>query len=153
MMPVMRAIGILLFALGAGCTVEQPASPGTVTQTISPMVDPSRAGSNRDGAVAPEPPLDVSALKTRLRDTHALGAFTRLALENQADDLLQQFRAHYQSGQKTHDAPLRQTYNMLVLKVLCLVQDGDPPLARSISGAREAIWDLLADPVKFSSVT
>jgi hypothetical protein len=42
---------------------------------------------------------------------------------------------------------------MLVLKVLSLVQDGDPSLARTISGSREAIWAILADPEKFNSVT
>ena len=40
---------------------------------------------------------------------------------------------------------------MLVLKVLALVQDSDPPLARTISGSREAIWGILADPEKFKS--
>ena len=79
--------------------------------------------------------------------------FTKLALKNQVDDLLQQFRAHYQSGQKTSVASLRQPYNMLVLKVLALIQDSDPSLARTISGSREAIWGILADPEKFSSAT
>lgn len=100
-----------------------------------------------------EPPLDVAALKARLRDTHAIGVFTKLALKNQMDDLLKQFRAHYQSGQKNNVASLRQPYDMLVLKVLALVQDGDPSLARTISGSREVIWGILSDPEKFNSVT
>jgi hypothetical protein len=100
-----------------------------------------------------EPPLDVAALKTRLRDTHAIGLFTKLALKNQVDDLMQQFRAHHQSGNKTGVASLRQPYDMLVLKVLAVVQDGDPSLARTIAGSREAIWGILADKEKFNSVT
>ena len=100
-----------------------------------------------------EPPLDVAALKVRLRDTKAIGVFTKLALKNQMDDLLKQFRVHYQSGQKSSVTSLRQPYDMLVLKVLALVQDGDPPLARTISGSREAIWGILADPEKFNSIT
>jgi hypothetical protein len=99
-----------------------------------------------------EPPLDVAALKSRLRETHAIGVFTKLALKNQVDDLLEQFRAHHQSGQKASVASLRQPYNMLVLKVLALVQDSDPSLARTISGSREAIWAILADREKFNSV-
>lgn len=101
----------------------------------------------------PDPPLDVAGLTARLRDTPAIGLFSKLALKNQMDDLIKQFRAHYQSGQKTSVAPLRQPYDMLVLKVLALVQDKDPALARSISGSREAIWGILADPKKFNSVT
>jgi hypothetical protein len=98
-----------------------------------------------------EPALDVAALKTRLRDTSAIGLFTKLALKNQVDDLMQQFRAHYLSTPNTSVAALRQPYDMLVLKVLALIQDSDPSLAKSISGSREAIWGILADPVKFSA--
>lgn len=101
----------------------------------------------------PEPPLDVAALKARLRDTNAIGVFTKIALKNQMDDLLKQFRAHYQSGQKTSVTSLRQPYDMLVLKVLSVVQDGDPTLARTIAGSREAIWNILADAEKFNSLT
>ena len=97
------------------------------------------------------PALDVAALKTRLRDTSAIGVFTKLALKNQVDDLMQQFRAHYLSTPNTSVAALRQPYDMLVLKVLALIQDSDPSLAKSISGSREAIWGILADPVKFSA--
>lgn len=100
-----------------------------------------------------EPPLDVAALKTRLRDTSAIGVFTKLALRNQMDELLQRFRSHYLGGQKTGVAHLRQPYDLLVLKVLAVVQDGDPSLARTISGSREAIWIILADPEQFKSVS
>jgi hypothetical protein len=91
----------------------------------------------------------VAGLTTRLRDTDAIGVFTKLALKNQVDDLLEQFRSYHDDGQKTGVASLRQPYNMLVLKVLSLVQDKDPSLARTISGSREAIWGILVDPRKF----
>lgn len=104
-------------------------------------------------AGTPEPPLDVAALKTRLRDTRAIGVFTKLALRNQMDDLLQLFRSHYLGGQKSGVAHLRQPYDLLVLKVLAVIQDGDPSLARTISGSREAIWIILADPEQFKTVS
>lgn len=100
-----------------------------------------------------EPPLDVAALKTRLRDTSAIGVFTKLALSNQMDDLVHQFRLHHLGSHQTSVAQLRQLYDLLVLKVLALLQDGDPPLARTIAKSREAIWTLLADPEQFKSVT
>jgi hypothetical protein len=40
---------------------------------------------------------------------------------------------------------------MLVLKVLAVVQDGDPPLARALAGSWEAIWGILAGPEAFRS--
>lgn len=100
-----------------------------------------------------EPPLDVAALKTRLRDTSAIGVFTKLALSNQMDDLVQQFRLHHLGGHQTSVAKLRQLYDLLLLKVLVLLQDGDPPLASTIARSREAIWILLADPEQYKSVT
>jgi len=104
-------------------------------------------------AAAQPAQLDVTSLIARLRETDAIGVMTKLALKNQVDDLLKKFRLHYQGAQKTSVAELRQAYNMLVLKVLSLVQDKDPALARSISGSREAIWGMLADRDKFNSIT
>jgi len=201
MMPAVRIVGILSFALAVGCAGVKEAPPSVMAQSAPLIIDPLPVERNDDGAVAAppptppaksrstakaapppvkvpakasapppaveqprkhedpppvakklEPPLDVSALKARLRDTNAIGVFTKLALKNQVDDLLQQFRAHYQSGQKTSVASLRQPYDMLVLKVLALLQDSDPSLARTISGSREAIWGILADPDKFNAV-
>jgi hypothetical protein len=130
-----------------------PAKAPARVSASPPAVEQAR--KSEDPAVVAkqlEPPLDVAALKARLRDTNAIGIFTKLALKNQVDDLLQRFRAHYGSGQKTSVASLRQPYDMLVLKVLALLQDSDPSLARAISGSREAIWGILADPDKFNAV-
>jgi hypothetical protein len=98
------------------------------------------------------PPLDLKSLEKRLKETNAIGVFTKLALKNQVDDLLDQFRAFYQGRLKSTLAELRQAYDRLLLKVLALLQDADPPLAQAILASREAIWDILADPVKFSTV-
>jgi len=205
MVPAVRTIGIVFFALAAGCAGVKEAPPSALAQTGLLIVDPSLVGPNQDGAVGiepvtgapmsppvesqgaakaapppakapakvsafpvaieqprkkedppavtrnPEPPLDVAGLTTRLRDTNAIGVFTKLALKNQVDDLMKQFRTHHQSGQPSV-ASLRQPYDMLVLKVLSVVQDKDPALARAISGSREAIWGILADPEKFNKV-
>ena len=47
-------------------------------------------------------------------------------------------------------AELRRNYDMLLLKVLSLLQDSDPPLARDIVKSRAAIWSILEDPRKFT---
>ncbi len=98
------------------------------------------------------PPLDLKSLETRLKETKAIGVFTKLALKNQVDDLLSQFRAYYQGQRKTSLGELRRPYDMLLLKVLSLLQDTDPPLAGAIVASREAIWSILADPAKFSAI-
>jgi hypothetical protein len=95
-------------------------------------------------------PLDLASLEKRLRETRAIGVMTKLSLKNQVDDLLDKFRAHYRKQSNTTLAELRRPYDMLLLKVLSLLQDSDPTLARDIVASREAIWGILADPEKFT---
>jgi hypothetical protein len=91
-------------------------------------------------------------LEQRLRETRAIGVFTKLSLKNQVDDLLNAFRDLYRGPTKRPSAELRQRYDLLLLKVLTLLQDGDPPLAAAIASSREAIWSILADPDKFAKI-
>ena len=95
-------------------------------------------------------PLDLTSLETRLRETEAIGVMTKIALKNQVDDLLNQFRAFYAGKLKTTLAELRRPYDLLVLKVLSLLQDSDPSLAAAIAASREAIWVILSDRMKFA---
>ena len=96
------------------------------------------------------PPLNLASLEARLRETRAIGVLTKLSLKNQVDDLLDKFRAYYRRQAITTLAELRRPYDMLLLKVLSLLQDSDPPLARDIVASREAIWGILANPEKFN---
>jgi hypothetical protein len=127
--------------------------PAKASAAPAVIAQPRKNADPLPAARTPEPPLDVAALKARLRDTDAIGVFTKLALGNQVDDLLKQFRQHHQGGNKAGVAALREPYNILVLKVLALVQDSDPALARTLLASREAIWGILSDPEKFNSVT
>jgi hypothetical protein len=101
---------------------------------------------------APKPALDLATLEKRLKDTGAIGVFTKLTLKNQVDDLLGKFRAYYKGELKTNLAQLRQPYDLLILKVLSLLQEGDPVLARAVADSREAIWGILSDPEKFRNL-
>ncbi len=158
MMPAARTAGICCLALAASGALLAPP-PGAMAQaSVAPARAAAAAGQPRTPETPPPaaknpPPLDVDALKERLRDTKAIGFFTKLELQNQMNDLLQRFREHYQSGRKTGVAALRQPFDMLVLKVLALIQDGDPPLARTILESRDAIWNMLADPEKFKTIS
>ena len=119
-----------------------PSLARPATKAVAPLAVPARSA----------PPLDLKSLEARLKATPGIGLFTKLALKNQIDDLLAQFRAHY-SGQRTSTlAELRQAYDRLLLKVLALLQDSDPPLARAIASSRESIWDILSNPARFAAV-
>jgi hypothetical protein len=97
-------------------------------------------------------PLDLKSLEDRLKATSGIGVFTKLTLKNQVDDLLDQFRAHYSGQGKATLAQLRLSYDRLLLKVLALLQDADPPLALAIASSRESIWDILSTPAKFAAI-
>jgi hypothetical protein len=94
----------------------------------------------------------MASLEQRLKDTKAIGIFTKLSLKNQVDDLLGRFRDFYAKKGTATLAQLRQRYDLLLLKVLSVLQDGDPALAAAISASRETIWAILADPRKFATL-
>ena len=129
----------------AKTTLKIPASPSTPEQ---PRKKESAAASVKQEAL---PPLDLASLEQRLRDTKAIGVFTKLSLKNQVEDLLTQFRAFHQ-GRAGVLTELRERYNLLLLEVLSLLQGSDPALAQAIVASREAIWGLLADPAKFATL-
>jgi hypothetical protein len=181
-MHAMHLIGLLFLLLITGCTgvertppqtgaapavavepskigsteqgVAKAESPDAKTSAKVPVEQPGKKPSATlsSGKKETSPPLDLTALETRLKETKAIGVFTKITLKNQVDDLLDQFRAYYQGRAKTSLAELRQPYDRLLLKVLSLLQDGDPELAREIVTSREAIWSILADPAKFATL-
>jgi hypothetical protein len=140
-----------------------PARPGNGNPKPSTQRNSSGAPAAAAGAGAgssntnrtsapPTPTLDLASLEARLKDTRAIGLFTKLSLKNQVDDLLGQLRAFHAKRTTTSLGELRQRYDLLLLKVLSLLQDGDPSLATAISSSRDAIWGILADPQKFAKL-
>ena len=96
--------------------------------------------------------LDIKQLTARLRATKAIGFFTKLALKNEIDDLLDRFRQfHGRTGEATL-AVLREQFNLLFIKVISLLQDDDQELSRILAGAREILWNKLADPAAFAQL-
>jgi hypothetical protein len=124
-----------------------PASPSTAEQARNKESTAPGPGKQETPA-----PLDLASLEQRLRDTKAIGVFTKISLKNQVDDLLTQFRAFHEGRAGAALTELRDRYNLLLLKVLSLLQGSDPVLAQAIASSREAIWGLLADPVKFATL-
>jgi hypothetical protein len=101
--------------------------------------------------VAP-PTLDLTSLTERLRGTKAIGIFTKITLKNQVDDLLGHFREHYRGKPTPTMAELRRSFDLLMMKVLSLLQNDDQTLASAVVSSREAIWGLLSDPDKFAAL-
>jgi hypothetical protein len=116
----------------AGATATVPTSPPT----------PS----------TPKPQLDFKAMEQRLRDTSAIGVFTKLSIKNQVDDLLKAFGGYHAGRTPPTLDDLHQRYDGLLLKVVSLVQNDDPTLASSISASRSAIWERLSNRESFQAL-
>jgi len=128
-----------------------PAAPPKATAPVAPAksaIPPSAPPV----AAAPKPaPLDLTTLEQRLRGTGAIGTLTKLSLKNQVDDLIGRFKS-FHSGQRPPTlAELRPAFELLLMKVLSLLQDGDKALANDINASREALWGVLTDRDKLST--
>ena len=158
-------------SITAGCVgiapiPEAAQPPGVSTQAAAPQPAPAAptvtAGAPKPAAtpVVPGPTspavaprtLDLNALEAQLRATKAIGRFTKISLKNQVDDLMAQFRDHYKGKTMRTMTELRRSYDLLIMKVLSLLQDDDQMLASAIVSSREAIWGLLSDQNKFANL-
>jgi hypothetical protein len=128
----------------AATTKATPSASTVPASTVPPATVPPAAPKS--------PPLDLESLKSQLKATKAIGVMTKLTLKNQVDDLLDRFRGFYAGRGKDTMPELRQAYDLLLLKVLSLLQDRDQMLASKIVSSREAIWGLLADRQKFAAL-
>jgi hypothetical protein len=147
-------------------TTKPPSSTGKAQATTS-KAKPALATPQKHAAAAPPkqtaapappkqaapaPTLDLAALEARLKQTKAIGLMTKLSLKNKVDDLLDQFRKHHSGKPMPTVAELRRSYDLLMMKVLSLLQDHDQKLASDILSSRERIWGLLADPKSFAAL-
>ncbi len=139
--------------------VSPPVSPPVATAAAPPVATTAAPRvMNMPPPASPvvkpagPPPLDLKSLELRLKETKAIGVFSKLALKNQIDDLLERFRAFYQGRDKTSLVELRRSFDMLVMKTLALLQDADAALASALASSRESIWAVLSDRTKFATV-
>jgi hypothetical protein len=137
---------------------KKPATPPPL-KSAPPATPAGEAGGKTAASVAKTPgpapapaPLDLKELKQELKDTKAIGIFSKITLKNQMDDLLGRLRKYHQGQTNPPLTDLRRSYELLVMKVQSLVQDDDKKLASDIAASREAIWALLADPKKFATL-
>ena len=149
-------IAVLLPLLLAACAHVEPESPvsGPPPPDATPAALPpaSHAAPPLAKTPAAAPALDLKTLETRLRETKAIGVFTKLSLKNLVDDLLDKFHDYYDGKANLTMEDLRRSYDLLMMKVLSLLQNEDQKLASAIVSSREAIWRLLADEKKFATL-
>jgi len=112
----------------------------------------SKAAKAEDGdaeaeAVKPEEQItvDIEALKTRLKETDAIGVFTKLAIRSDILDLVDEInRYRKQAKLESKINELRASFDGLLLKMVALLE-GDPILSRDLYVSRESIWKSLLE--------
>jgi hypothetical protein len=130
--------------------LASPTAPPPAQRATASAKPPPPAAAP---AQAARPALDLKSLEQRLKETSAIGVLTKLSLKNQVDDLVERFRTFHGGQRPPTLAQLRPAFELLLMKVLSLLQDKDGALAADIHASREAIWGVLADREKFSRLT
>jgi len=140
----------------APATAPAPAAKAAPPPKATP---PKASGPAPAKASAPAPakapavaaaPLDLRTLEQRLKDTAAIGVLTKLSLKNQVDDLVARFKTYHAGARPPTLTELKPSFDLLLMKVLSLLQDKDSALARDINASRDAIWGVLTDKQKLA---
>jgi hypothetical protein len=142
---IILTVASIWVTLAAATTLA--AGNGALPPTEETEKKPAEAEAPADTSAGH---YDIKALVARLRDTKAIGFFTKLALKNQIDDLMDQFRRFHAREENTPLEKLRDHFNLLFMKVIALLQDKDPGLGQEIAKGREFLWGKLADPGEFA---
>jgi hypothetical protein len=127
-----------------------PAKPAAPPKSAPAPKSPAKQPPATPPPVATAPPLDLKGLEQRLKESDAIGVMTKLSLKNQVDDLVAQFRTYHQGHRPPTLPELRRPFELLLMKVLSLLQDKDAALARDINASRDAIWRVLSDRDKLA---
>lgn len=141
-----------LGGLALALTLSWPVnSMGTASATLM-LGTPARANETESGKERASLQLDLVELEQRLRATKAVGVLTKLQIKNQTTKLLDELRGYHNDKSSATAEQLHERYNLLVNKILTLVQDKDPELAHDLVTARENLWNMLADPIQFAKL-
>ena len=96
--------------------------------------------------------FDLDALVDRVSHSKALGFFTKLSLKQDVDQLLSSFRAHHDGSENDSIEQLRERYDVMVQKLVILLQEKDQELVQTIHDGRENLWAMLSDEEKFAGM-
>ena len=97
--------------------------------------------------------LDVTTLRTRLRETSAIGLVTKLTLKQDIERLIHGLADYHAGRAVTPLATLHQMYSALVSRTVGLLEHGETDLAHELTVSSERLWNELSDPDRFAALT
>ncbi|MGH8615094.1 MAG: hypothetical protein ACREYF_24495 [Gammaproteobacteria bacterium] len=126
---------------------QEKAEEKKPAPTPAPTAAPA-APAAKEPVAAPAPNakrFDLDMLTERLKQTSAIGVFTKLAINADATDLIDAVKKYRKLAiLQAKLAEIRSRFDGLVMKILALLED-DLQLARDIYVAREQIWSSLLE--------
>jgi len=96
--------------------------------------------------------FDLDALIDRVSHSKSLGFLTKLSLKQDIDRFLKSIREHHDGTGDSSLEQLREQYDVMIHKLVVLLQDKDKELVKSIDNSRDTLWAILTDEKKFTSL-
>ena len=97
--------------------------------------------------------FNLEALVDRISHSKALGFLTKLSLKLDIDGFLKMIREYHDKGGGEYSLEqLHERYDVMVHKLVVLLQDKDEELVKSIDDGRDKLWAMLADAKKFAGM-
>jgi hypothetical protein len=96
--------------------------------------------------------FDLDTLVNRVSSSKFLGLFTKISLKQDIDRLLGSIRDFHDGRGEDSLEQARERYDVMVHKLIILLQDKDKELAKSIGDSREKLWAILSDKKKFMNI-
>lgn len=96
--------------------------------------------------------FDLDTLVDRVSHSKHLGFLTKISLKQDVDSLLEGIRKYHNGTGEGSLDQARERYDVLVHKLIVLLQDKDEMLARNIEDGREKMWAILSDEKKFAGI-
>ncbi len=89
--------------------------------------------------------VNYKELEERLKNTDAIGFFTKLAIRNDIVDLVNKIKQYRKKSMlKAKMKEIRARFDGLLLKIIALLEE-DPDLSRDLYVGRESIWESLLE--------
>jgi len=117
-------------------SVDTSVPTGKIDNTKAVQKEPSQAKISH---------VSYKELKERLKNTDAIGFFTKLAIRNDIVDLMDEIKQYRKKSMlKAKMKEIRASFDGLLLKIIALLEE-DPNLSRDLYVGRESIWESLLE--------
>ncbi|WP_231368582.1 hypothetical protein [Mariprofundus ferrooxydans] len=133
------SVAWLLLAATVAVAGEQAGQSEVATAAVQQLAKVHQAQSQADTVA------NVQVLEDRLKNTRAIGIFTKLAIRNDIMDLVDEIRAYRKQARlQSRLKEIRSSFDGLILKIMALLED-DPALSRDLYTNRELLWNSLLE--------